>query len=148
MEAETQTREKRGADEVVPKKTAEKKPAASKTGSRRGASTSNAKTSRTPRTVEPAITRTTAATNPTVAAAEREHPESKFPISRGNHADIACADCHSLPGKNSKANVDCVQCHKRSRYDRIHARVSEYPLAAVPANFCVVCHTKGTRTHN
>jgi hypothetical protein len=80
-----------------------------------------------------------------VHAAEREHPESRFPISRGNHTDIDCSDCHAGPGKDSKTNTSCVSCHKRSRYDGRHGDVANYPLADAPAYFCVECHTTGTR---
>ena len=42
-----------------------------------------------------------------------------------------------------KGNTDCVQCHKRSRFDRKHQGVRDYPLGDAPANFCVECHTRG-----
>jgi hypothetical protein len=76
---------------------------------------------------------------------EREHPEARFPISRGNHTDIECSDCHTGAGRDSKTNTSCVGCHKRSRYDGRHGDVADYPLGDAPAYFCVECHTSGTR---
>jgi hypothetical protein len=73
----------------------------------------------------------------------REHPESAFPIASGPHSDIACETCHDQPGRTGKANSDCVQCHKRSRFDAKHEGVSGYPGADAPLNFCVECHTRG-----
>ncbi len=76
----------------------------------------------------------------------REHPEARFPITRGNHDGIACARCHSRGGENGRGNTDCVQCHPRSDYDDVHARVRSYPSGAASPNFCVTCHTRGTRS--
>ena len=76
------------------------------------------------------------------------HPESAFPIKSGNHAGIDCQQCHSLGGTNSKANTSCVHCHARSKYDGIHARVRNYPQGAAAPNFCVDCHSHGTRSRN
>ncbi len=83
---------------------------------------------------------------PPVEPSEPEHPESRFPISRGRHANITCRRCHSRGGENTRDNTDCVQCHPRSRYDRVHDGVSSYP-GSTAANFCVRCHTRGTRSH-
>jgi hypothetical protein len=80
----------------------------------------------------------------TAPAAKRKHPESAFPIASGHHADIECKECHSQPGAMGKGNTDCVQCHKRSKYDRKHARITDYPLGSAPVSFCVNCHTRGT----
>lgn len=73
------------------------------------------------------------------------HPESRFPIARGNHADIRCQRCHNRPGPDGRDNTDCVQCHPRSRFDDIHSRVRQYPGSSSP-NFCVRCHGRGTRS--
>jgi hypothetical protein len=75
------------------------------------------------------------------------HPEERFPISSGNHADVTCAGCHSEPGATSKRNTSCVQCHSRARFDPKHRRVTAYPSADAPPSFCVDCHTRGTRAH-
>ena len=77
----------------------------------------------------------------------RPHPEAAFAIKSGNHAGIDCQQCHSLGGVNSKANTSCVHCHARTKYDGKHTRVRSYPQGAAPANFCVGCHTGGTRSH-
>jgi hypothetical protein len=77
------------------------------------------------------------------APAEREHPENAFPIASGPHAEIECKTCHDRGGRMGKGNTDCVQCHKRSRYDRIHSDVARYPTSDAPVNFCVQCHTRG-----
>lgn len=74
------------------------------------------------------------------------HPEDAFPIARGDHRGISCARCHSRPGPDGRGNTDCVQCHARTRYDRIHRRVSDYPDGPASPNFCVGCHTRGTRS--
>lgn len=94
--------------------------------------------------MQPAQT-TEAHTPPPTAASSRQHPEAAFPITTGNHTDIDCKTCHDGPGRNSKDNTDCVQCHKRSRFDPRHTRVADYPVGEAPANFCVDCHTRGTR---
>jgi hypothetical protein len=82
-----------------------------------------------------------------VTTVKGKHPENKFIIQTGAHEEIACVACHSLPGKVGKSNTDCVSCHTRPEYDKIHAHVSEYPGADAPANFCLKCHTQGTKSH-
>ena len=79
-----------------------------------------------------------------VQATKPKHPESAFPIASGHHTDIECETCHDQPGTMGKANTDCVQCHKRSKYDRKHTRITDYPAGAAPPSFCVNCHTRGT----
>lgn len=78
--------------------------------------------------------------------ARREHPETRFPLTRGNHVDIRCVECHSRPGADGRGNTDCVHCHPRSRWDDVHARVGRYPQGAAAPNFCVDCHRSGTRS--
>lgn len=89
-----------------------------------------------------------AATTPasTPARQEPQHPEARFPIRSGNHADIECRTCHDQGGTMGRGNTDCVQCHARTRYDRIHRRVSDYPDGPASPHFCVGCHTRGTRS--
>ncbi len=84
------------------------------------------------------------AREPAPRAAERLHPERRFPIKSGSHADIECRTCHSQGGAMSKADTDCVQCHARARFDRKHRNVGNYPQGDAPANFCVHCHTDGS----
>ncbi len=78
--------------------------------------------------------------------ATRQHPENRFPIASGSHADIECRTCHDQGGVMGKGNTDCVQCHARSRFDRRHDGVDGYPTGSAPPNFCVQCHTRGTRS--
>jgi hypothetical protein len=40
-------------------------------------------------------------------------------------------------------NTDCVQCHTRARFDRIHDGVRGYPDGPAPVNFCLRCHASG-----
>lgn len=83
---------------------------------------------------------------PTPAQHGGTHPESAFPIARGNHTHITCARCHRGSGPDSRDNTDCVQCHPRSRWDPVHDGVGRYPQGSAPANFCVSCHRHGTRS--
>ncbi len=83
---------------------------------------------------------------PAPPSREPQHPEARFPIRAGNHADIECRTCHDQGGAMGRDNTDCVQCHARSRYDRIHRRVRDYPDGVASAHFCVTCHTRGTRS--
>lgn len=94
----------------------------------------------------PATPREPATPTEPAAPAEREHPEARFPITRGNHDNISCGRCHSRGGENGRGNTDCVQCHPRSDYDDVHARVRSYPTGSAAPNFCVSCHTRGTRS--
>ena len=75
------------------------------------------------------------------------HPEKRFPIKTGDHATIDCKTCHDRGGKNGKGNTDCVQCHERAEFDERHEDVEAYPKGAAAPNFCVNCHTHGTRAH-
>lgn len=85
------------------------------------------------------------------------HPEAKFPIQTGVHADarIACLDCHKLEKGLAAggANTDCVNCHLGSHVipaiDQYHLRtpdggtVAGYPQASPTTNFCLQCHQRG-----
>ncbi|MGH7298272.1 MAG: hypothetical protein ACRELB_25255, partial [Polyangiaceae bacterium] len=63
------------------------------------------------------------------------HPEAKFPITTGSHANaaIGCGDCHiaSLGSDVGGQNTDCVHCHigahNTPAIDAVHASVSGYP---------------------
>jgi hypothetical protein len=49
------------------------------------------------------------------------HPEAKFPITRGNHAGIACNDCHkSSLGTSYASNYDCWSCHTGQHRNSTH----------------------------
>jgi hypothetical protein len=71
------------------------------------------------------------------------HPEQRFPIQSGAHAGIACKTCHDQGGEMGRDDTDCVQCHARAKFDRIHEGVRGYPDGAAPLNFCLRCHTTG-----
>jgi predicted CXXCH cytochrome family protein len=85
------------------------------------------------------------------------HPEAKFPIQTGVHADprMTCLDCHKLEKGLAAggANTDCVSCHLGSHVspaiDAFHFKtpdggtVAGYPQGASTTNFCLQCHTKG-----
>lgn len=74
------------------------------------------------------------------------HPEKDFPIATGPHEVVECMECHdSALGPNGKSNTDCIQCHKRSRWDAEHHEVRDYPSGPAPVNFCLNCHARGTR---
>lgn len=84
-----------------------------------------------------------AETPPETAAAPDVHPENRFPISHGAHAGIRCRTCHDQGGTMGKDNTDCVQCHARAKFDRIHDGVRGYPEGPAPLNFCLRCHGSG-----
>lgn len=72
------------------------------------------------------------------------HPEQDFPIASGPHKVVECMECHdSALGPNGKNNTDCVQCHKRSKWDEKHHEVHDYPSGPAPVNFCLDCHARG-----
>lgn len=80
------------------------------------------------------------------------HPEQKFPITTGAHADpgIACTDCHiaSLGSPAGGANCDCIHCHLGAHtppeIDQRHSGIGGYPGSASAApNFCLMCHPSG-----
>lgn len=108
--------------------------------------TAPARPTTAPRPTVPTRVTTVPTPTPVPAASEPAHPESRFPIARGDHANITCRRCHSRGGANGRANTDCVQCHPRSRFDDVHDRVGRYPTGAAAPNFCVTCHTRGTRS--
>jgi hypothetical protein len=81
-------------------------------------------------------------TAPTEAPAA-VHPDDRFPISHGAHAGIGCRTCHDQGGPIGKDNTDCVQCHARAKFDRIHDGVRGYPEGTAPPNFCLRCHASG-----
>lgn len=83
------------------------------------------------------------------------HPEPKFPLKTGKHADarIGCQDCHVLVKGTSAGgqNTDCVNCHLgshvRPAIDARHTQlgVPNYPAAPGTTNFCLQCHPTGVR---
>ena len=85
------------------------------------------------------------ATQPMAQPSDRVHPADRFPIASGHHARIPCRTCHSRGGTMGRDNTDCLQCHPREGYDGLHRRVDGYPQGGAPANFCVLCHKRGTR---
>jgi len=85
------------------------------------------------------------------------HPEAKFPLKTGKHADprILCLSCHKLEKGLAAggANTDCVNCHLGSHVspaiDAYHLKppdggtVAGYPQGASTTNFCLGCHAQG-----
>lgn len=78
------------------------------------------------------------------------HPEAAFPITRGDHRDIECLDCHdpALGSYVDGFNADCVGCHTgehtRARMDDEHlGEVRDYPGDDSRPNFCLRCHPAG-----
>jgi hypothetical protein len=82
------------------------------------------------------------------------HPEAKFPITTGSHANkaIGCADCH-IASRGSDANgdnCDCVHCHigahNTPAIDTVHTGVAGYPgsmLTSPPSCLKSGCHPSG-----
>ena len=83
-----------------------------------------------------------------------QHPEAKFPITSGSHANkaIGCADCHipSLGSDVGGQNTDCVHCHLGAHntpdIDSAHSMVSGY-MGSMPTSppTCLNagCHPSG-----
>lgn len=81
------------------------------------------------------------------------HPEAKFPITTGSHANkgIACADCHiaSLGSDVGGQNTDCTHCHLGAHntpaIDAVHAGIPNYPGAPASPHSCLNagCHPSG-----
>jgi hypothetical protein len=81
-----------------------------------------------------------------------QHPEAKFPIRTGAHANkaIGCNDCHipSLGSDIGGRNTDCVHCHIGAHdapaIDATHAGVANYP-GSMPTSppTCLGCHPSG-----
>lgn len=96
---------------------------------------------------------TTSAWNPTIMGMGT-HPEAKFPITKGSHANvaIACTDCHiASRGSPVKGqNCDCIHCHlgahNEPATDATHAAMSVPSYAPTPPtmpNGCLTCHAAG-----
>jgi hypothetical protein len=84
-------------------------------------------------------------------ALEGGHPDDQFRISGGPHEGYECLDCHD-PALGSSAdgmNTDCVGCHEgkheRSKMDREHDEVGDYPFGTTSVNFCLDCHPDGRK---
>jgi hypothetical protein len=82
------------------------------------------------------------------------HPEAKFPITTGSHANkaIACSDCHiaSLGSDVGGQNTDCVHCHLGAHVtpaiDSAHTGVANYPGStptSPPSCLSAGCHPSG-----
>jgi hypothetical protein len=82
------------------------------------------------------------------------HPESKFAITSGSHANkaIGCADCH-IESRGSDVggqNCDCVHCHigahETPAIDAVHASVAGYAgsmPSSPPSCLKSGCHPSG-----
>ncbi|HZU84230.1 MAG TPA: hypothetical protein VE987_14975 [Polyangiaceae bacterium] len=88
------------------------------------------------------------------APATGGHPESKFPITTGSHANkaIGCDDCHvpSMGSDTGGQNTDCVHCHIGAHttplIDGAHTTVAGYtPSSASTPHSCLAagCHPSG-----
>ena len=82
------------------------------------------------------------------------HPESKFPITTGSHANraIGCADCHVLSQGSDMGgqNCDCIHCHIGAHVtpaiDTVHTGIAGYagstPMSP-PSCLKSGCHPTG-----
>lgn len=86
-------------------------------------------------------------------APARAHPEDRFPIHTGAHANpaIACSDCHDATRGSPVMgqNTDCIHCHlgahTRPTIDAVHTAFGAAypgPNASAPS-FCLGCHPTG-----
>ncbi len=88
--------------------------------------------------------------------ASGSHPESRFPIASGRHANIPCNDCHksALGTPNNKNNTDCINCHTNGSHhtrpgiDSHHQEVGGYLTGSSSPNFCLRCHSDGRNRDN
>jgi hypothetical protein len=81
------------------------------------------------------------------------HPEAKFPITTGSHANkaISCPDCHiySLGSDIAGQNTDCTHCHigahNAPALDGLHTGVTGYPGTPPSPHSCLAagCHPSG-----
>jgi hypothetical protein len=119
--------------------------AASEVASAQAAHGERTKQRPAPHANKPVAARGPATVVPTAEPAHEVHPERRFPIKTGAHEGIGCRTCHDQGGAMGKDDTDCIQCHARPKYDRIHERVRDYPQGAAPPNFCLRCHASGRR---
>ncbi len=63
-----------------------------------------------------------------------------FPIFRGEHRGIDCAECHPPPVEFF--DFDCIDCHehRQDRMDSVHSGKSGYEWES---HACLRCHPKG-----
>ncbi len=73
------------------------------------------------------------------------HPETRFPIGHGAHADARCLECHDVNAGPSTggANTVCIVCHPRSQADPIHQGIPDYAWDGSAPHFCLTCHPDG-----
>jgi hypothetical protein len=81
------------------------------------------------------------------------HPEAKFPIKTGSHANagITCSDCHiaALGANAGGANTDCTHCHLGAHnvpaIDATHTNIPGYPGTPASPHSCLAvgCHPSG-----
>jgi hypothetical protein len=84
-------------------------------------------------------------------ALEASHKET-FVIKTGDHANLACQDCHDLDSAQPSklgANTNCLGCHPdEPRLTADHAGVilfagTPYKYQSAVPNFCLECHPSG-----
>ncbi|WP_428269351.1 hypothetical protein [Haliangium sp.] len=77
------------------------------------------------------------------------HPEQRFTIASGDHAELACTDCHdaALGLPDDLWNTNCVGCHtgdhEQAKMDEVHSIVGDYRFQAENPRFCLGCHPSG-----
>lgn len=64
-----------------------------------------------------------------------------FPIERGNHAGLDCAECHVVPS-NFQA-FSCIDCHEHER-DEMADEHDDVPGYVYESGACLECHPTGT----
>ena len=64
----------------------------------------------------------------------------QFPITTGNHRNLACFDCHNNAG--NRVAFSCIDCHehRQSTTNNDHSGVSGYVWATAS---CYQCHPNG-----
>jgi hypothetical protein len=85
--------------------------------------------------------------------AKAGHPEDRFPITTGSHANkaIGCSDCHiaSLGSSVGGQNTDCTHCHLGAHnvpaIDATHNGIPGYPGVPASPHSCLNagCHPSG-----
>jgi hypothetical protein len=82
-----------------------------------------------------------------IPALEGSHPEARFPIERGAHSGLACAQCHdpTLGSSVGGANTDCIGCHTHDKpdTDAHHDEVGGYSWDPAHPHNCLRCHPRG-----
>ena len=73
------------------------------------------------------------------AGAEFRH---RFPIDRGEHRGLGCADCHDDAEDGSRFTCTACHDHRRTEMDKEHRKVADYRFASPD---CLRCHPAGEK---